>query len=201
MMNGQVMKHQLMKVSTKDLLYLTIQNMRKRRGRILLSIFNVFLGVALVSSMMILSSSYTYKSNISLFVVNLNEYQLWVSIISIAVCVITIFNSMLISIAERYKEIGVMKCLGARNVLIMKLFLFEAMVIGVIGGFMGFTIAAIFTLPILAIQYETILPFIIYLQILFVSLLIAITISIVASVYPARYASKINPTDALRYEV
>jgi ABC-type antimicrobial peptide transport system permease subunit len=190
-----------MKVSMKDLLYLTIQNMRKRKGRILLSIFNVFLGVALVSSMMIISSSYISKSNASLFVVNLNEYQLWVSTISIVVCIITIFNSMLISVAERYKEIGVMKCLGARNVLILKLFLFEALVIGTIGGFLGFIIAMIFTLPILIIQYGGALPFIAYMQILSISLLIAIIISVIASAYPAQHASKINPTDALRYEV
>jgi putative ABC transport system permease protein len=195
------MKHQLMKVSMKDLLYLTVQNMRKRKGRILLSIFNVFLGVALVSSMMIISSSYISKSNASLFVVNLNEYQLWVSTTSIVVCIITIFNSMLISVAERYKEIGVMKCLGARNVLILKLFLFEALVIGTIGGLLGFIIAMIFTLPILVIQYEGVLPFITYIQILSISLSIAIIISVVASAYPARHASKINPTDALRYEV
>ncbi|MCR6623328.1 MAG: FtsX-like permease family protein [archaeon YNP-LCB-024-027] len=195
------MKNQLMKVSMKDLLYLTIQNMRKRKGRILLSIFNVFLGVALVSSMMIISSSYISKSNASLFVVNLNEYQLWVSTISIVVCIITIFNSMLISVAERYKEIGVMKCLGARNVLILKLFLFEALVIGTIGGFLGFIIAMIFTLPILIIQYGGALPFIAYMQILSISLLIAIIISVIASAYPAQHASKINPTDALRYEV
>jgi ABC-type antimicrobial peptide transport system permease subunit len=195
------MKNQLMKVSMKDLLYLTIQNMRKRKGRILLSIFNVFLGVALVSSMMIISSSYISKSNASLFVVNLNEYQLWVSTISIVVCIITIFNSMLISVAERYKEIGVMKCLGARNVLILKLFLFEALVIGTIGGLLGFIIAMIFTLPILIIQYGGALPFIAYMQILSISLLIAIIISVIASAYPAQHASKINPTDALRYEV
>jgi putative ABC transport system permease protein len=190
-----------MKVSMKDLLYLTIQNMRKRKGRILLSIFNVFLGVALVSSMMIISSSYISKSNASLFVVNLNEYQLWVSTISVVVCIITIFNSMLISVAERYREIGVMKCLGARNVLILKLFLFEALVIGMIGGLLGFIIAMIFTLPILIIQYGGALPFIAYMQILFISLLIAIIISVIASAYPAQHASKINPTDALRYEV
>jgi len=185
----------------KDLLYLTVQNMRKRKGRILLSIFNVFLGVALVSSMMIISSSYISKSNASLFVVNLNEYQLWVSTISVVVCIITIFNSMLISVAERYREIGVMKCLGARNVLILKLFLFEALVIGMIGGLLGFIIAMIFTLPILIIQYGGILPLMAYMQILFISLLIAIIISVIASAYPAQHASKINPTDALRYEV
>jgi putative ABC transport system permease protein len=195
------MKYQPMKVSMKDLLYLTVQNMRKRKGRILLSIFNVFLGVALVSSMMIISSSYISKSNASLFVVNLNEYQLWVSTISVVVCIITIFNSMLISVAERYREIGVMKCLGARNVLILKLFLFEALVIGMIGGLLGFIIAMIFTLPILIIQYGGILPLMAYMQILFISLFIAIIISVIASAYPAHHASKINPTDALRYEV
>lgn len=195
------MKNSFANPPFRDLFYITIQNMVKRRSRILLSIGNVFLGVALVSSMMIISSSYLTKIYSSLFIINLNEYQLWVSIISIIVCIITIFNSMLISVAERYKEIGVMKCLGAKNSLVMKLFITEALLIGVSGGFSGFIIAFVFTSPLLFIQFGFLLPLPSYLYIFTTSIFLAITISIIATIYPAYYASKINPVEALRYEV
>lgn len=188
------------KTSIKDLVYITIQHMRKRKSRILLSIGNIFLGIALVSSMMIISSSYATKNYSTSSIVNLNEYQLWVSMISIFVCIITIFNSMLISVVERYKEIGVMKCLGARNSLIMKLFLLEAILIGLIGGVLGFLTATLFTFPVI-LQLGSIPSPISYVQILFVAFSVAIVISTIAAIYPALYASKINPVDALRYEV
>ncbi|MCX8169128.1 MAG: FtsX-like permease family protein [Candidatus Methanomethylicia archaeon] len=188
------------KVSIKDLLYITIQNMSKRRSRILLSIGNIFLGTSLVSSMMIISSLQVVKLTSDKLFMNLSEYHLWVSAISIIVCVITIFNSMLISVAERYKEIGIMKCLGAKSSLIVNLFLLEALLIGVIGGFLGFITSVIFTFPF-SVQIGYILPLTNYAFIMFVSLLISIAITIFATMYPAFYASKINPVDALRYEV
>jgi len=188
------------KNSFKDLLYISLQNMKKRKFRILLSIGNIFLGIALVSSMMITNLSYTVGSDSFSLIMNLNEYQLWVSIISIFVCITTIFNSMLISVAERYKEIGVMKCLGARNSLIVTLFLLEATIIGFVGGVSGFMIATMLTIPIV-IRIGHIPSLINYVYVLSVSLCIAIMISIVATIYPALYASKINPVDALRYEV
>lgn len=186
--------------SFKDLLYISLQNMKKRKFRILLSIGNIFLGTALVSSMMITNLSYTVESDSFSLIMNLNEYQLWVSIISIFVCIVTIFNSMLISVAERYKEIGVMKCLGARNSLIVTLFLLEATIIGFVGGVSGFMIATMLTIPIV-IRIGHIPSLINYIYVLSVSFCIAIIISIIATIYPALYASKISPVDALRYEV
>jgi len=190
------------KLSLKDLLHIVLENMRKRRSRILLTIGNVFLGVALVSSMMMLSYSYTPKTTGNVFKpLNLNDYQIWVTIISLTVCVITIFNSMLISVTERYKEIGTMKCLGAKDSLILQLFIFEALVIGFIGGLLGFSIAFITTMPMILLQIGTLLPLQNYLYVMSLSFAVALLISLIATIYPAYHASKINPVDALRFEV
>ncbi len=190
------------KLSLKDLLHIVLENMRKRRSRILLTIGNVFLGVALVSSMMMLSYSYTPKTAGNVFKpLNLNDYQIWVTIISLTVCVITIFNSMLISVTERYKEIGTMKCLGAKDSLILQLFIFEALVIGFIGGLLGFSIAFITTMPMILLQIGTLLPLQNYLYVMSLSFAVALLISLIATIYPAYHASKINPVDALRFEV
>ena len=190
------------KLSLKDLLHIVLENMRKRRSRILLTIGNVFLGVALVSSMMMLSYSYTPKTTGNVFkLLNLNDYQIWVTIISLTVCVITIFNSMLISVTERYKEIGTMKCLGAKDSLILQLFIFEALVIGFIGGLLGFSIAFITTMPMILLQIGTLLPLQNYLYVMSLSFAVALLVSLIATIYPAYHASKINPVDALRFEV
>ncbi|RLE53819.1 MAG: hypothetical protein DRJ30_06375 [Candidatus Methanomethylicota archaeon] len=201
-MDGGLMESAFAKLSLKDLLHIVLENMRKRRSRILLTIGNVFLGVALVSSMMMLSYSYTPKTTGNVFKpLNLNDYQIWVTIISLTVCVITIFNSMLISVTERYKEIGTMKCLGAKDSLILQLFIFEALVIGFIGGLLGFSIAFITTMPMILLQIGTLLPLQNYLYVMSLSFAVALLISLIATIYPAYHASKINPVDALRFEV
>ncbi|HDO21082.1 MAG TPA: ABC transporter permease [Candidatus Bathyarchaeota archaeon] len=201
-MDGGLMESAFAKLSLKDLLHIVLENMRKRRSRILLTIGNVFLGVALVSSMIMLSYSYTPKTTGNVFkLLNLNDYQIWVTIISLTVCVITIFNSMLISVTERYKEIGTMKCLGAKDSLILQLFIFEALVIGFIGGLLGFSIAFITTMPMILLQIGTLLPLQNYLYVMSLSFAVALLISLIATIYPAYHASKINPVDALRFEV
>lgn len=201
-MDGGLMESAFAKLSLKDLLHIVLENMRKRRSRILLTIGNVFLGVALVSSMMMLSYSYTPKTTGNVFkLLNLNDYQIWVTIISLTVCVITIFNSMLISVTERYKEIGTMKCLGAKDSLILQLFIFEALVIGFIGGLLGFSIAFITTMPMILLQIGTLLPLQNYLYVMSLSFAVALLVSLIATIYPAYHASKINPVDALRFEV
>jgi len=201
-MDGGLMESAFAKLSLKDLLHIVLENMRKRRSRILLTIGNVFLGVALVSSMIMLSYSYTPKTTGNVFkLLNLNDYQIWVTIISLTVCVITIFNSMLISVTERYKEIGTMKCLGAKDSLILQLFIFEALVIGFIGGLLGFSIAFITTMPMILLQIGTLLPLQNYLYVMSLSFAVALLVSLIATIYPAYHASKINPVDALRFEV
>ena len=108
---------------------------------------------------------------------------------------------MLISVTERYKEIGTMKCLGAKDSLILQLFIFEALVIGFIGGLLGFSIAFITTMPMILLQIGTLLPLQNYLYVMSLSFAVALLISLIATIYPAYHASKINPVDALRFEV
>ncbi|HOT52163.1 MAG TPA: hypothetical protein PLI07_14365, partial [Candidatus Hydrogenedentes bacterium] len=52
--------------------------------------------------------------------------QVWLAAISLLVCVVGITNAMLMSVTERYREIGTMKCLGALDWFVVKLFLIEA---------------------------------------------------------------------------
>ena len=64
----------------------------------------------------------------------------WVVVISLLVTVIGITNALLMSVTERFKEIGTMKCLGALSGFIRQLFLIESMFIGLVGSLAGIVI-------------------------------------------------------------
>ncbi len=57
----------------------------------------------------------------------------WLVSLSLLVCLVGITNAMLMSVMERFREIGTMKCLGALDSFIMKLFLIESLVLGAAG--------------------------------------------------------------------
>src|SRR5207253_8042725 len=67
-----------------------------------------------------------------------NENRLqWLSIMALVVCTVGILNAMLMSVTERFREIGTMKCLGALDSFIIKLFLLESLFQGVVGTLIG----------------------------------------------------------------
>src|SRR5258708_40232753 len=63
--------------------------------------------------------------------------QVWLVVMSLIVCSVGSTNSMLMSVTERFREIGTMKCLGALDSFIIKLFLIESLFQGVVGTIIG----------------------------------------------------------------
>ena len=63
--------------------------------------------------------------------------RLWVALISLIVAVVGITNTLHMSVAERYREIGTMKCLGALDRFVVELFMLEAVAMGTIGSAIG----------------------------------------------------------------
>jgi putative ABC transport system permease protein len=66
--------------------------------------------------------------------------QIWLVWMSLLVCVVGIMNAMLMSVSERFREIGTMKCLGALDSLIVRLFMIEAIFMGIVASFIGWGI-------------------------------------------------------------
>lgn len=66
-----------------------------------------------------------------------NARQNWLVVMSLMVCGVGITNSMLMSVTERFREIGTMKCLGALDQFIVRLFLIESVVLGFLGSVAG----------------------------------------------------------------
>jgi len=120
-----------------------------------------------------------------------------ISSISILVGGIGIMNIMLVSVGERTREIGVRKAVGAKNLDILIQFLMESTILSLIGAFLGITIGLVFSeLLSYFIELPATVPF---NYILFISAISAV-VGLLAGLYPALSASKLNPIDALRYE-
>ena len=130
-------------------------------------------------------------------------FVILIALISVVVSAINTSNTMITSVLERTREIGVMKSVGAGNSEIIKVFLFESGFLGFIAGVIGVIIGFIITLSVKGIINSTGWSFIspAYPWTLFVGCVAFATLTGALSGFiPAIRASKINPIQALRYE-
>lgn len=111
---------------------------------------------------------------------------------------IVIMNIMLASVTERTREIGVRKSLGATRRDIMLQFLIEASVLSAVGGIIGVIVAVVIAPAIGSIaNFPTAVPF----YAIAIALGVSTIVGMFFGVYPARKAAKLNPIEALRFEV
>jgi len=126
-----------------------------------------------------------------------------IALISVFVSAVNTANTMITSVLERVKEIGVMKSIGAKNSEIFNIFLFESSFLGftagVLGVFFGWILSFVAGKILTSVGYGFLQP---YFPIwLFLACIAFATLTgAVSGVLPAIKASKTNPVDALRYE-
>ncbi|MGI6004247.1 MAG: ABC transporter permease [Christensenellales bacterium] len=123
--------------------------------------------------------------------------------VSLLVAALGITNTMLMSIYERTREIGVMKVLGCRVGNIGAMFLFEAGMIGLIGGLLGIVFSfGVSTLINYLISGGTgelsMMRSVIPAWLMLVSLIFSVLVGVMAGYYPARRATKLSPLAAIR---
>lgn len=126
-----------------------------------------------------------------------------IALISVIVSAINTANTMITSVLERFKEIGILKSIGARNSEIFKIFLFESgflgFVSGVIGVLVGWGATNLGASILDNFGYGFLSPH--YSVSLFVGCILFATFTgAISGMVPAWKASKINAVDALRYE-
>ena len=116
--------------------------------------------------------------------------------IALIVGAIVIMNIMLVSVTERTKEIGIRKSIGARQMDILKQFLVEAITLSAIGGAIGTVIAWIIGKVLTAIFFPTFLS----IGAVIIAVGVSMLVGVMAGVFPAWKAARLDPIEALRAE-
>lgn len=120
-----------------------------------------------------------------------------ISLIALVAAGVGIMNIMLVSVTERTREIGIRKALGARKLWILIQFLFEAIILCLLGGMIGIIIgvsignfAGSFLNAQSAVPWDWVL----------IGLTMCVAVGVIFGTYPAYKASNLDPIEALRYE-
>lgn len=127
---------------------------------------------------------------------NMNIIGLIISGFSLLVGGFGIANIMFVSVKERTNLIGIQKSLGAKNKFILFQFLFEAVILAVIGGLIGLFL--VFIVSILASQFTGDFEFVLSPWNMFIGTAISAIIGLISGILPAISASKLDPVEAIR---
>ncbi len=168
-------------------------SIRVRFLRMMITTLGIALGIAFFSSMMTLR---TGKSQMGFQPEQMN----WLVGTSLVMCLVGVTNSMLMSVTERFREIGTIKCLGASDSFIVKVFFLEAVLLGAIGSFAGATMGSLLMAAYMTASNNA--PTLV--DIAMVSLIATAVggfMTVIAAVAPAIQAAKMPAAAALRVEI
>ncbi len=201
--------NRLIHLPNREAVKIALRSIRIRFWRSLITIAGILLAIAFLSyvmtSALIQQSLEPQPGEQAAVVEQERATQMWLIAISLLVCVVGITNAMLMSVTERYREIGTMKCLGALDWFVVKLFLIEAAVQGLSGSAVGAVAGHV--VAILASMTEhgaTVLhqtPWSKALLNLAVAIGVGGILAILGAIYPARRAGKMPPAEAMRTEI
>jgi putative ABC transport system permease protein len=127
----------------------------------------------------------------------MNRFMYALGGITLVVGLFGVVNTMMGSVNERIKDIGIMRAVGASRNQIMRVFIYEAIVIGIAGGILGYLVGTLLAYVIGPIIFEGAnINF--ALQYLPLSLALAILVAVIATMYPAFRATKVRVADSFR---
>ncbi len=195
---------------------------RVRLGRSLLTLLGVVLAVAFMTSVMTTgritdrvittgdtATLFTLAKTTGFDVNNPNARRdqriknTWLIALSVLVALVGITNSVLMSVTERFREIGTMKCLGALDSFIVRLYFLESGFAGLIGASLGAPIGIALavvrmgwslgwkSLSLARIATDGLVT-------LGIAIVVGTLITILAAIYPAYVAARMQPVDAMR---
>jgi predicted lysophospholipase L1 biosynthesis ABC-type transport system permease subunit len=121
---------------------------------------------------------------------------------SLIVCTVGISNAVAMSVTERFGQIGTMKCLGALNSFIARLFVLEALFLGLAGALIGDAVGMVLAIARHAVAYGAVvflyLPAVDLATTGLYTILVGAAISLLGALYPAIVAARMEPVEAMR---
>ena len=193
---------------------ISVKSIKTRLGRSMITASGIILAIAFLMSIFVsdsINKTLLEKGSLKVRVQLQNMggeeqvKQIWLVVLSLLVCVVGIANAMLMSVTERYKEIGTMKCLGALDKFIIKLFLLESGFMGLFGSIAGALLGGLMMTIVSSINYGlevfTKFPVLGFLYYFVVAVILGTVLAVIGAIYPAYTAAKMVPADAMRSEI
>ena len=174
-----------------------LASIRVRFLRHAITSLGIALGIAFFASIQTLQSIERASGNADAMAAQRMTWLLWTSLV---MCLVGVTNSMLMSVSERYREIGTIKCLGASDSFIVKVFFLEAVLLGLIGSFVGAAVG-ILLMSLFGMFYGNAPGSGTMLSILGVSTGLGVLMTVMAAIAPAILAARMPAAAALRVEV
>lgn len=171
-----------------------LASIRVRFFRQLVTSIGIALGIAFFASMQTLRLAEVATNDAD------RARSVWLVGTSLVMCLVGVTNSMLMSVAERYREIGTIKCLGASDSFIVRVFFLEALLLGLAGSLAGALVGV--GLSSLASMFSgTRIPVGGAFGVVLLATIIGMVMTVVAAIAPAMQAAKMPAAAALRVEV
>jgi hypothetical protein len=142
---GQVSRQQ--KLPLRVVLEIAKNGLKIRFWRSMVTAAGIFLGIAFFSFVLTNQVAVTQMTS------DERARQIWLIVMSLMVSTVGIANSMLMSVTERFREIGTMKCLGALDGFVVTLFFIEALFMGVVASFVGWLLGFMATMVVRWARY------------------------------------------------
>ncbi len=180
---------------------ISLRNITIRLMRAMITGAGTLLGIAFLMS--VFTQSVTLAATGKGLDPSMIARQKWLVAMSLLASAVGITNSMLMSVTERFREIGTMKCLGALDNFIVKLFLIESGLLGLLGSLVGALLGMFLVLVAYALKGGSLgaLNLVELFRYFLMSLGLGTGLSILAALPPAIRAAKLPPASALRTEI
>lgn len=189
----EISRESIDKDAKAQIIYVQLDNSNRRKAVI----------EELIDKGYTISSSEESVDKLNSWIGAINKFILLITGISLVVSTVMVIIVQYMSVAERVREIGILRAIGAKKQDVRNIFLLEAAIIGMTAGLMGILFAGLFGYSVNAIINELMKSnaFNLY-QVSNIILIFALSISVVLCIFagylPARKAASVNPIEVLR---
>jgi lipoprotein-releasing system permease protein len=141
------------------------------------------------------------------------QFEKWIAFIVLSLIILVaafnIVSTLIMVVLEKTKEIGILKSMGATNESVMRIFIYQGAVAGMIGGVLGLIIGFALCWAQLEFKFFSLPPDVYIISALPILMEpldfvfvggAALILSLIATIYPAYRAAKLDPIQAIRYE-